>query len=622
MNTCLSLIDFQKMTPRKMTIHALSNNIKDCVSFIECLAREKMNERELYEKNIKKKKNIFSFMNYKIYDSPELMVKNIKSKSKKIQEDPKKLNFYYSEVIIVLDNEKINDHIDNLKNGIIEDEDDILSENYFTPFIIFLTPRDLDLSDFSHSKTFQYKFILKDILNFKLNERDNNYFFEICAFFRKLYILFSYYNELGDTFSFVNSEGKKCLVKIEDDTNITVFINILLLGRSGSGKSTLLNCILDEKKSIEGGIGISTTTKNILIYQKENIPLRFYDVRGIENESTVKNYITILSNFYGERVSVKESINAIFYCMEYKNGTIVEQMENKIFAKLIEFRIPILFIITKCPFNPYEKTGKKKTDSDREKKCKKIKNVVLSIIRDIFRYQNKENLSEEFIQKFIRFYFINLIRDDSLEIQPFGIDKVLSFFPNAVSNEDWEILKQNCLDKNEVNCRNFCLKNLYLNPYSEFETLNMRNKIVALEYINSSSAFFSLDEDLFIDKFINLLQRLYGFDFKRAKQIVGEEIEEKSLSEKILKGFLRFTVTSVSVSGPALVPVLLINIIIKGAAMTGSWLLLKKDCEKIIDIFYKAFTPFKFETLLSYIESFKIAIEYLQTIGNKIIEES
>lgn len=622
MNTCLSLIDFQKMTPRKMTIHALSNNIKDCVSFIECLAREKMNERELYEKNIKKKKNIFSFMNYKIYDSPELMVKNIKSKSKKIQEDPKKLNFYYSEVIIVLDNEKINDHIDNLKNGIIEDEDDILSENYFTPFIIFLTPRDLDLSDFSHSKTFQYKFILKDILNFKLNERDNNYFFEICAFFRKLYILFSYYNELGDTFSFVNSEGKKCLVKIEDDTNITVFINILLLGRSGSGKSTLLNCILDEKKSIEGGIGISTTTKNILIYQKENIPLRFYDVRGIENESTVKNYITILSNFYGERVSVKESINAIFYCMEYKNGTIVEQMENKIFAKLIEFRIPILFIITKCPFNPYKKTGKKKTDIDREKKCNKIKNVVLSIIRDIFRYQNKENLSEEFIQKFIRFYFINLIRDDSLDIQPFGLDKVLSFFPNAVSNEDWEILKQNCLDKNEVNCRNFCLKNLYLNPYSDFETLNMRNKIVALEYINSSSAFFSLDEDLFIDKFINLLQRLYGFDFKRAKQIVGEEIEEKSLSEKILKGFLRFTVTSVSVSGPALVPVLLINIIIKGAAMTGSWLLLKKDCEKIIDIFYKAFTPFKFETLLSYIESFKIAIEYLQTIGKKIIEES
>ena len=619
MNTCLSLKDFYKMTPRKMTIHVLSNNIKDCVSFIEYLAKEKIDERkrELYQINIKNKKNLFSFMNYKIYDSPEIILESLKTKSKKIQQDPKKLNFYYSEVIIVLGNEEY--HIESLKKGIIED--DILSENYYTPFIIFLTPLDLDLNDFTHSKTFQYKFILNDILNFKLDQTDNNCFSEICEFFRKLYILFSYYNELGDVFSFINSEGKKCLVKIEDDTNITVFINILLLGKSGSGKSTLLNCILDEKKSIEGGIGISTTTKNILIYQKKNIPLRFYDVRGIENENTVQNYINILSNFYGERVSAKESINAIFYCMEYKNGTIVEQMENKIFQKLIEFRIPILFIITKCPFNPYKKTAKIKTNIDREKKCNKIQNVVLSIIRSIFRDHHKENKSEEFIQKFIKFYFINLIRDESLEIQPFGLDKVLSFFSNAVSNEDWDILKQNCLEKNEVNCRNICLKNLYLNSYSEFETLNIRNKNVALEYINSSSAFFSFNEELFFIKFRNLLERLYGFDFERAKQIAGVEIEEKSLSEKILKGFLRFITTGVTVNGP-FVPTLLINIIMKGAAMTGSWLLLKKDCEKIIDIFYKAFTPLKFETLLSYIESFIIAIEYLQAIGKKISEES
>ena len=95
MDTCLSLKDFHEMTPRKMTIHVLSNNIKDCVSFIEHLAVEKMDEkkRELYEINIKKKKNLFSFMNYKIYDSPELIVKNIKSKIKKIQKDPKNVNF-------------------------------------------------------------------------------------------------------------------------------------------------------------------------------------------------------------------------------------------------------------------------------------------------------------------------------------------------------------------------------------------------------------------------------------------------------------------------------------------------------------------------------------------------
>ena len=102
-----------KLTPRKMTIHVLSNNIKDCVSFIEYLAEEKIDKRkrELYQINIKNKKNLFSFMNYKIYDSPELILKSLKTKSQKILQDPKKLNFDYSEVIIVLGNEKIDYHI-------------------------------------------------------------------------------------------------------------------------------------------------------------------------------------------------------------------------------------------------------------------------------------------------------------------------------------------------------------------------------------------------------------------------------------------------------------------------------------------------------------------------------
>ncbi len=44
-----------------------------------------------------------------------------------------------------------------------------------------------------------------------------------------------------------------------------------------------------KKKSFEGGIGNSTTSKDIQVYKKSGIPLRFYDVKGIENEQTVKN---------------------------------------------------------------------------------------------------------------------------------------------------------------------------------------------------------------------------------------------------------------------------------------------------------------------------------------------
>ena len=66
-------------------------------------------------------------------------------------------------------------------------------------------------------------------------------------FIKKLNALFSYYNELGDTFSFINSNGQEAILKIEEDSDITVFINILMLGRSGAGKSTLINLLLDEK---------------------------------------------------------------------------------------------------------------------------------------------------------------------------------------------------------------------------------------------------------------------------------------------------------------------------------------------------------------------------------------
>lgn len=60
---------------------------------------------------------------------------------------------------------------------------------------------------------------------------------QIQGFLRKINVLFSYYNELGDEFSFKTSENKEFLVKIEDDTEISVFMNIHLMGRSGAGKS-------------------------------------------------------------------------------------------------------------------------------------------------------------------------------------------------------------------------------------------------------------------------------------------------------------------------------------------------------------------------------------------------
>ena len=353
-NKSISLKDFQeKETPRKMTIHVLSNNKKDCISLIEYLLGEKFpkNSDEILESQIKKKINFFFFINYKIYNSAETIMKNINEKSNTIYKHPDS-PLVFSEVILILNNEKNNEQINIIKNS-IKNDDIVSKEKYYIPFIIIISPNNLDLRGLSPSKTFQYKISLENIFSFYRNNQkieDNKIQEEIIQFLTRINICFSYYNELGDIFSFKNSEGKTVDIIIEEPPNNPAFINVLLLGRSGVGKSTLLNLILDDKKSIEGGTGLSTTSKNIISYRKHSIPIRFFDVKGIENQETVNNYLKILQEHNLNNEGTKDPINAIFYLMKYKTDTVLEDMEKSLFEQLIEFNIPILFIITKTPY--------------------------------------------------------------------------------------------------------------------------------------------------------------------------------------------------------------------------------------------------------------------------------
>ena len=440
-NKSISLKDFQeKETPRKMTIHVLSNNKKDCISLIEYLLGEKFpkNSDEILESQIKKKINLFSFINYKIYNSAETIMKNINEKSNTIYKHPDS-PLVFSEVILILNNEKNNEQINIIKNS-IKNDDIVSKEKYYIPFIIIISPNNLDLRGLSPSKTFQYKISLENIFSFYRNNQkieDNKIQEEIIQFLTRINICFSYYNELGDIFSFKNSEGKTVDIIIEEPPNNPAFINVLLLGRSGVGKSTLLNLILDDKKSIEGGTGLSTTSKNIISYRKHSIPIRFFDVKGIENQETVNNYLKILQEHNLNNEGTKDPINAIFYLMKYKTDTVLEDMEKSLFEQLIEFNIPILFIITKTPYDP-DQNCKKKIKLSREMERNKIKNVINNIICTSFGKKNRGSEAESFINNYVRFYFVNLLRVESQDLPPFGIDKILSFFSESVSKEDWE----------------------------------------------------------------------------------------------------------------------------------------------------------------------------------------
>ena len=596
---CFSLKKFQEETPKKMTLHILSNNISDCISLVEYLTGEKFPplSNELLEVDIIKKINLFSFMNYKIYEDTKKLMIEIKKISHEASENCDNIIITsinnqtqrksFAEVVIILDNEEINEQIEIIKDEI--KNDNILNTNpYYTPFFIFLSPNNLDISEFIDSKRFLYKIKMEDIINLKedlmkfinknqkkeelmnfdeikeekikleesshktINIKDNNTneFLmnentrnkiennkEILEFLNKLHVLFSYYNELGDIFSFINSKNEEVIIKTIDDMDITAFINILMLGRTGAGKSTLINLLLDEKKSIEGGTGFSTTSKNIKVYQKSGIPLRFYDVKGIEDQETLNNYLNLLKN-YGE--NNKESIdhlNAIFFCMEYvKNKTIILSMEEILFEELVKLEIPIFFIITKYSYNPKKKAKSDKQENAREEGRNVYKKAINQMIKSVLsKIKKTDEECDKFINDYVRLIFVNLIKDSEDEIPPFGIDQIISLFSEKVSKEDWDKLEKCCREKDEILCKKYCENNPFLKYYSNFQIIKEINRRKALRYLKGlkAGAFFSgmvpgLDigmEYYYRNLFKKKLKHLYGYDFAEAKKNMNEVTE-------------------------------------------------------------------------------------------------
>ena len=405
-----------------------------------------------------------------------------------------------------------------------------------------------------------------------------------------------------------------------------------MLGGTGAGKSTLINILLDEKKSIEGGTGLPTTSKNVIIYQKENIPLRFYDVKGIENDKTLQNQIEILDILLEKPKNHKNPKNVILYLIEY-TSSIVHDNNKKLLEKLVNYKIPILFVITKIPFNPYnsEIYKKKKHVFDR------TRNAIESTIKEIFRKENKENESKIFIKENTRFYYINK--------EPlFGFDKLLSFFTEVVPKEDWDKLEESCRKNDSENCKKLWQRNFYLKSYGDFDDIKDRIKKEALDYLTTLKVGAVLTgwipigdiafESFYRKKFIEKLITLYGFKWDNSEFDTKEEEKKCSFNQKdlreisnevrnavaVIRSVGEFVLgagkmaasTSLKVVSWAMLPVTIIG------CSTISCININNDCLKILDIFDKAFEPRRFEILLSYIKYFRDAVDHLKKISQKM----
>ena len=104
--------------------------------------------------------------------------------------------------------------------------------------------------------------------------------------------------------------------------------------------------------------------------------IRLYDAKEVEYEETKENYAKILTTFNGKKSTSNDSIHAIFYWIEYTNGNVIEKNENKLFEKLINFDIPIIFRITKTPHDERKKHKNKKTEKARRMERNRIQNTI------------------------------------------------------------------------------------------------------------------------------------------------------------------------------------------------------------------------------------------------------
>lgn len=127
--------------------------------------------------------------------------------------------------------------------------------------------------------------------------------------------------------------------------------NVLVIGNSGVGKSTLINAVLGEDRA-ETSFGTTGTTKELKIYENDNVPFRLIDTVGFEpsffKEQKAINAVKKWSKEAASAKNQNEQINVIWFCVD---GT-----SRKLFDKTIKDlskatgmwkSVPIVVAITK-----------------------------------------------------------------------------------------------------------------------------------------------------------------------------------------------------------------------------------------------------------------------------------
>ena len=127
-------------------------------------------------------------------------------------------------------------------------------------------------------------------------------------------------------------------------------INVLLLGNSGSGKSTLINALLG-REAAETGNG-EAVTKNIEVYEDENLPFRMIDTVGFEyglfRQFKIVRDLAKFSEESVKRKQAKQFIHVIWYCIDGTSKRVDQDALGYIKSVVNKWKgVPVIFVITK-----------------------------------------------------------------------------------------------------------------------------------------------------------------------------------------------------------------------------------------------------------------------------------
>ena len=127
--------------------------------------------------------------------------------------------------------------------------------------------------------------------------------------------------------------------------------NVLIIGNSGVGKSTLVNSVLGTECA-KTGYGTVGTTKELAIYESDEVPFRIIDTVGFEpsffKEAQAINAVKKWSKNSAKNGNEDSQINVIWFC--------VDGAARKLFAKSINNlsratsmwpSVPVIVVITK-----------------------------------------------------------------------------------------------------------------------------------------------------------------------------------------------------------------------------------------------------------------------------------